>query len=199
MRVNRTPVTWEAPLPPPQYPAHEIYAGYEDIMETRNYRGDEQVNAQLQARYGIKAWAWTRLKIVFEASRMGDEYAKELIARTDRGELTYSGAYRLLRKRDADEEIIGSMTSVSLQELYNRVIGAESYFHTIEVALRRGLPTRVGKLTEEQIGELPALARSTSTKLKKIATHLRPPTTGGLNTDGSDSQHDRQHDSHEEP
>lgn len=156
-------------------------------MKTRKPKGDESVGEQLQAQFAIPTWTWTRLKVVYEAMLVGNEYAAELVRQVDLGSITVSTAYRLLKERQDDDDTVGSISSVRLADLKEKCIHGDAYFRTVAAALRRGVRINKGGMTGEDCEELVRMTRAVSLHMKQVADLLSSSLTEGTKAHGRQS------------
>lgn len=192
-----TPASGRPTLSPPkrQSPANErpplkeIYEGYAHIKNSTPARGGaKSVAAQVEDRFGVRAWEWTRIKVVYERHLEGNEYATELVGLIDRGEITPSGAYRLLNERRDDEDLGASVSTVNLSDLLGKTIHAQNYFRTVTAAVRASARLSRGDMSDDDIAELTNMIRATGAGLTQLARLLSNKTAEGTTANGQSSR-----------
>lgn len=159
-------------LPTFTTPVSALYDGYREIMASKR-RGDTTLAEQLHERFGITAWEWSRLKIVYEAADSGDVFAEDLIAKVEKDRLTVSEAYGLLQRRVKDHAAAVDLPkTVSLSTLYQTAIRTAAYAETTAKALRVGIPVSTRGMTSEEVADCVRQTRAASIALRQIADAL---------------------------
>jgi hypothetical protein len=156
----------------PTKPVSEIYEGYCEIKNNTPRRGTG-IWDQVAHRFGITRKAFAGMKVVYEEAQAGGEYAQELIARIDDGDLTPSQAYTLLdqhRKELARRKDLP--TRVQLETLWSTAIRTNAYAETIAAALRHDVKISPGSMSAEDQADCIRQVRAAGLRLKWIAEAL---------------------------
>lgn len=180
-----TPVLGRPPLSPPKkrLPVKDIYEIYARIKDATPARGGRKsVTAQLAAATGVPDWEWTRMKLVYEGHLEGDEFATELVEKIDSGDVTPSGAYRLLNEQREDDDF-GAAT-VKLKDLLGKTIGTQSYYRTIAAAVRASAKVNRGDMSDADVAELIHMIRATGAGMTRLAKLLSAATAEGTSANG---------------
>lgn len=139
---------------------------------------------QIEEEFGVPAWEWTRIKIVYERFMEGNDYAGELIEKIDRGEITPSGAYRLLNQHRQDAALGASIPTIKLRDLLGRMLSSQAYVQTVTAAARSGAKINRGGMTGEEVSDLLKMVRANASSLNKLAKILTAATSEGSKNNG---------------
>lgn len=134
---------------------------------------------QIEEEFGVPAWEWTRIKILCERYAEGNDYAGELIGKVDRGEITPSGAYRLVNQHRQDAALGASIPTIKLRDVMGRMLSSQAYVQTVTAAARSGAKINYGGMTKEEVSDLLNMVRANAASLNKLAKSLTAATSEG--------------------